>query len=311
MNNGLNEVISAAIQGIGRNIDVDAARRQASLLRLAEAKRSDAMIQESTATVSDETIFGSVVHRGHWAADVDKDNGVRSEVFGTADRAASVSLPGISVERRAARLNDALASNQKRAGPIATPTGSAGEHLAATDAPQKPRAAPPRALAQVVTGDQIQLGPDGFHSALMERVRRGEALTEREELLVTVARKDFASLRPFVIGMTLDRLNALVNAPDLTREVAGADAPGALEVFAVATLRSLGHRANNLLQEDGPDAALSLFGEIEGEHDPLAIFQRVFTTALDLVEVFERSTPSKAKLLARLAEALDSEVEKI
>jgi hypothetical protein len=217
-------------------------------------------------------------------------------------------------------LNDALASNQKRAGPIATPTGSAGEHLAATDAPQKPRAAPPRALAQVVTGDQIQLGPDGlriafslcgFHSALMERVRRGEALTEREELLVTVARKDFASLRPFVIGMTLDRLNALVNAPDLTREVAGADAPGALEVFAVATLRSLGHRANNLLQEDGPDAALSLFGEIEGEHDPLAIFQRVFTTALDLVEVFERSTPSKAKLLARLAEALDSEVEKI
>jgi hypothetical protein len=145
----------------------------------------------------------------------------------------------------------------------------------------------------------------------MERLRQGETLTEREELLVTLARKDFARLRPFVTAMTLDRLNALVNAPELTREVAGTDAPGALEVFAVATLRSLGHRASQLLQEDGPDAALALFGEIKGEKDPLAIFQRVFTTALDLVEVFERIAPAKARLLARLAEALDSEVEKI
>jgi hypothetical protein len=43
----------------------------------------------------------------------------------------------------------------------------------------------------------------------------------------------------------------------------------------------------------------------------LAIFQLVFTTALDLVEAFERLIPTEAKLLARLAEALDSEVEKI
>jgi hypothetical protein len=324
MNNGLNEVLSAAIQGIGHNVDVDVGRRHASLLRLAEAKRSEEMVPEPAISTGAETVRGPVVHRWNRSPAADltaasKDNEDRTEYAEVADRTVAAFPPGLSLEQQAAPSHADAPPDQGPAGTFVA--GSPGESAAVLDLHQKPPVATaPRPVAPNPAGDGNRIGPNGlhlafslcgFHSALMERLRQGETLTEREELLVTLARKDFARLRPFVTAMTLDRLNALVNAPELTREVAGTDAPGALEVFAVATLRSLGHRASQLLQEDGPDAALALFGEIKGEKDPLAIFQRVFTTALDLVEVFERIAPAKARLLARLAEALDSEVEKI
>jgi hypothetical protein len=84
-----------------------------------------------------------------------------------------------------------------------------------------------------------------------------------------------------------------------------------MEEFALATLRSLSHRARQLLQDCGPEAALALFGQSGGLQEPLAIFQSVFNTALDLVEAFEHMIPADALVLAELAEALDSEVEKI
>jgi hypothetical protein len=328
MSNGLHEVISAAIQGATREAELERPGRQAPLLRVAETNRSRAMHTESATNASDEKAFGPVAHR--WrrapAAGADhesKDTITSGELPGVTCGSAAIPLPATISERRGTWLSaDTVAPSLKRAEAITAQADVAGEGGVASlmvDLPRKARATgSPQSLAPAC--DHNRLGPNGlrlafslcgFHGALMERLRDGGKLTEREELLVTLARKDFASLRPFVIGMTLDRLNALVNAPDLTNEVAGADAPGALEVFAVATLRNLAQRACQMLQEDGPDAAFSLFGDVGGEQDPLAIFQRVFTTALDLVEVFERIIPTEAKLLARLAEAFDSEVEKI
>ena len=111
----------------------------------------------------------------------------------------------------------------------------------------------------------------------------------------------------------MERLHAVVNAPDLPTDAeigaSGAKHPGRMEVFALETLRSLSRRALQLLHESGPDAALSLFSEDADVQEPLAIFQLVFTTALGLVESFERLTPADSKLLARVAESLGSEVE--
>ena len=66
-----------------------------------------------------------------------------------------------------------------------------------------------------------------------------------------------------------------------------------MEGFGLTTLRSLSRRARRTLEEDGPDAALSLFGQSAGVMEPLAIFRLVFTTALDLVESFERLVPDR------------------
>jgi hypothetical protein len=147
----------------------------------------------------------------------------------------------------------------------------------------------------------------------MERRRRGEALTESEELLVNLSSADLVGMRPFVVEMTLGRLHGVVNAPGLLKdaEATGPSSPGPMEVFALTTLRNLSQRACQALQDEGPEAALGLFGEAGCTLEPLAIFQLVFTAALDLVEAFERMIPTKAKLLVRLADALDSEVEKI
>jgi hypothetical protein len=328
MSNGLHEVISAAIQSAGREAERERPGRQAPLLRVTETSRSGAIRTESAANTSDEKAFGPVARRWHRApaagADHEsKDTVTSRELSGGTCGSAAVPLPATTSVRHGIWLNaDTVAPNRKRAEAITAQADVAGEGGEASLMMDVPRNATVTGSPQSITPacDHNRLGPNGlrlafslcgFHGALMERLRQGGKLTEREELLVILARKDFASLRPFVIGMTLDRLIALVNAPDLTNETAGADAPGAMEAFAVATLRSLAQRACQLLQEGGPDAAFSLFGDIGGEQDPLAIFQRVFTTALDLVEAFERIIPMEAKLLARLAEALDSEVEKI
>lgn len=151
----------------------------------------------------------------------------------------------------------------------------------------------------------------GFRDALLERQNQGEQLTRKEELLLTLSPKDFDGVRPLVIDMTLRRLDAVVNASDLPVKPKELSAIHPMEAFALTTLRNLSRRARRALEEDGPDAALSLFGDSEGVAEPLAIFRLVFTTALDLLESFERLIPSDAGLLARLAEALDSEVDRI
>jgi hypothetical protein len=151
----------------------------------------------------------------------------------------------------------------------------------------------------------------GFHDALMERQRNGDQLTEKEELLLSLSPRDFADIRPLVIETTLGRLDAVVNAPDLPVEAADLAAIHPMEAFALATLRNLSQRARETLLQDGPDAALALFGESAEVLEPLAIFRLVFSTALDLVESFERVVPVDAMVLSRLAEALDAEVDRI
>ncbi|MDR3535116.1 MAG: hypothetical protein P4L71_01325 [Acetobacteraceae bacterium] len=169
-------------------------------------------------------------------------------------------------------------------------------------------------------GGSSQLGDGGlrlafwvcaFHDALMKRRAQGEELTENEEYLLELSPKDFAGIRPLVIDMTLGRLAAVVNAPDLPTEFDDLGTVHQMEVFALTTLRNLSSRARQTFETDGPDAALSLFGQSAEGLDPLAIFRLVFTTALDLVESFERIIPADAMLLSRLAEALDSEVDRI
>ena len=155
----------------------------------------------------------------------------------------------------------------------------------------------------------------GFHEAFMERQRRGEQLTEHEESLLALSRKEFVGIRSVVIGMALERLHTVVHAPDLLPEAeagaARAKPLGTMEAFALDTLRGLSRRALQLMQDSGPDAAFSLFSENADVQEPLAIFQVVFTTALGLVESFERLSTAESKLLARVAEALGTEVEGI
>jgi hypothetical protein len=151
----------------------------------------------------------------------------------------------------------------------------------------------------------------GFHEALMERRRQGQQLTEKEEFLLALSPKDFAGIRPLVVDMTLARFDAVMNSPALPADVEDLQNTHPMEVFALTTLRNLSRRARQALDAEGPDAALALFGQSTEVMEPLAIFQLVFMTALDLVESFERLIPAEASLLARLAEALDSEVDRI
>ena len=147
----------------------------------------------------------------------------------------------------------------------------------------------------------------GFHEVLQERRRKGEALTEREESLLTLSSRDFLGIRSTVVKMAIARLHAVLNAPDLVIE---ADA-GAMEVFALETLRNLSRRAQELFQQGDADSALALFGDAASLKEPLAIFQIVFTTALGLVEMYEQLIPKHSAMLARIAKALNSEVERI
>ncbi len=155
----------------------------------------------------------------------------------------------------------------------------------------------------------------GFHEAFTERQRRGEQLTDHEESLLALSRKEFVGIRSVVIQMALERLHAVVHAPDLVPEAeagaARAKPMGTMEAFALDTLRGLSRRALQLMQDSGPDAAFSLFSEDTDVQEPLAIFQVIFTTALGLVESFERLSTADSKLLARVAAALGTEVEGI
>jgi hypothetical protein len=147
----------------------------------------------------------------------------------------------------------------------------------------------------------------GFHDALAERRRNGETLTGREDALLALCQKDFAGLRPLVVDLALARLHGVVNAPDLLAE----DGAPPMEAFALRSLRALADRAAQLRRDGGPEAALSLFGDGAGAHTPLGIFQMVFTTALGVAEGYHRTIGGEAARLARLMEALGSEVERI
>ena len=182
-----------------------------------------------------------------------------------------------------------------------------------------PDTSQPASSARATSGFGVRLGDGGlrlavwlcgFHEALTERRQRGERLSEAEELLLAMSASDFAGLQNSIIDMTLGRLESLVNAPEFVDD-AHTSGTRPMEIFALQTLRNLSQRARATLRQDGPDAALALFGEAGATRGPLAIFQRVFTTALDMVEAFERMIPGDAPLLMQLAEALDSEVEKI
>jgi hypothetical protein len=231
MDNGLQDVISAAVSGAGRKPGKEANGRRVPQLSVVETQRAAAPEPEPAAVVSSETTF----------------------------RAA--------------------------------PGGGNGQ------------------LGHI--GLRLAFWVCGFHAALLERHHNGDQLTKKEELLLTLSPNDFAGIRPHVIDMTLSRLDAVVNASDLPAKPKDFSAIHPMEGFGLTTLRSLSRRARRTLEEDGPDAALSLFGQSAGVMEPLAIFRLVFTTALDLVESFERLVPTETGLLSRLAEALDSEVDRI
>ena len=150
----------------------------------------------------------------------------------------------------------------------------------------------------------------GFHEALVERQRQGDQLTPREESLLALARKDFVSLRPALVGMALSHLDGGVNDAGL---FAASDAGPqvAAEMFALATMRNLAATGRQTLQDTGADEALSLFGGDGTVQDPLAVFQLVFSATLGLVEAFDRVVPGGSKTLGKLAAALDAEIGKI
>jgi hypothetical protein len=335
MNSGLHEVISAAVQSAWRSDETEGLGRPLPQLRAVDTDHAAA--SRVAAAITGSAIgFVPAAGRRRRAPTVATDseiyddaalNNARPDVVGSGATVARFSgslMAGAGAT--SGPMADTIAADVERASSATRPIGAAKQTpnvLASSDLPLGAASpATPPAAGVSSSNEDNQLGVGGvrlafwlcgFHDALMERRRHGEQLTESEELLIRMSRKDFAGMRPFVIGMTLDRLKALVNAPDLMLEanISAAGGPGAMEMFALATLRSLSQRACQLLQDKGADAALSLFGDNGDVQEPLAIFQRVFTTALDLVEAFERIIPTEAKLLARLAEALDSEVEKI
>ena len=153
----------------------------------------------------------------------------------------------------------------------------------------------------------------GFHDALVERQGRGEPLTEREASLVELSRKDFADMRPLVITMAVKRLHEVVTSLNVLTDAGSIRATtlGSLEAFAFDTIRNLSARANQLLQDHGPDVAISMFGSTGEVMEPLAIFQAVFATALGVIEAFERLGSDGNKFLPQLAAALESELERI
>jgi len=148
----------------------------------------------------------------------------------------------------------------------------------------------------------------GFHNALLERRERGEALTERETSLLELCGRDFVDMRPLVVSMAIRRLHTVVSSPSA---FAGVAASSDMEAFALDTVRNLSARASQLLQDQGPDPAMAVFGGNDEMMAPLAIFQAVFTTTIGVIEAFERITPNSARFLPQLVSALDSELERI
>ena len=153
----------------------------------------------------------------------------------------------------------------------------------------------------------------GFHDALVERQELGERLTEREASLLELSRKDFVDMRPLVITMAVRRLDEVVTSLNVLvdPDSLGASALGPLEAFTLDTVRNLSARASQLLQDHGPDMAISMFGGTGEVMEPLAIFQAVFATALGVIETFERIGSNGTKFLPRLTAALDSELERV
>ena len=206
----------------------------------------------------------------------------------------------------------AAASGSARPPDVPTPTGRVTP-LRPVDAP----AGAPRPPARPSIPDQGELGRGGlrlafwlcgFHEALVERQRQGEQLTPREESLLALSRKDFASLRPSLIDMALSHLEGVVNDTGLladARPLAGA------EMFAFTTVRNLAAAGRQILQDAGAEAALSLFGGDGAVQEPLAVFQLVFSATLGLVEAFDRLVPGGSRTLGRLSAALDAEIGKI
>jgi hypothetical protein len=306
MNNGLHEVISAAVQDAARKAGVEGSR-PIPQLRTLETNQPAVPGTGLSVHAPAEPGLGLVSRLRRRAASI-ADEDARDDDINDSQRM------------------DAGSTVTFAAGPRSTVAKPAEQHESITTRPAT-RASPrigvtPMNVSLNFSDASAQLGPRGlrlafwlcgFHDALMERRRRGEALTESEELLVNLSSADLVGMRPFVVEMTLGRLHGVVNAPGLLKdaEATGPSSPGPMEVFALTTLRNLSQRACQALQEEGPEAALGLFGEAGCTLEPLAIFQLVFTAALDLVEAFERMIPTKAKLLVRLADALDSEVEKI
>jgi hypothetical protein len=331
MNSSLHDVIPAAIRAAERQGATQSTRQQTPL-RSAETQLAQAMRTEATIQAHAEMAFAAGSPRSQTTPLAAMDNASKQcgmdEMPGISGGGGAIFAPDIDQEivgeRRVDRFSgDTMASRRERGGFIATPGGERVVVPLPKDAVAKATAiSPPQPIASVSASQGSEFGPGslrlafslcGFHDALMARLRQGEKLTDSEELLLGLAKNDFAKMRPLVIGTTLDRLSKVINAPGLAdRAIAAAvNAPHPMEVFALATLRSLSNRASQLLRDKGPDAALSLFGDRSAIQEPLAIFQRVFSTALDLVEVFERIIPGEATLLSLLAEALDSEIEKV
>jgi hypothetical protein len=146
----------------------------------------------------------------------------------------------------------------------------------------------------------------GLQEALADRLGQGEELTAQETSLLALALKDFENMRPQVIELAITRLVQVV-AASVSHAGSG---PGVMESFAIETLSSFARRAAQLLQDDTPEVALSLFGDAAGLVAPLAIFQFIFSAALTLVEAFAEMMPVPAPQLRRLADALGSEVER-
>lgn len=152
----------------------------------------------------------------------------------------------------------------------------------------------------------------GFHEALIERQRNGGTLTDREASLLDLSRRDFADMQPLVVAMAIERLCAVVASPGVAETAGPAEGsnPGSMEVFALETLRNLAVRARTLLRDEGPDAAMSMFGTGTVLTEPLAIFQAVFATAVGIIEAFEPLIPNGSRSLKRIAAALDSELDR-
>lgn len=151
----------------------------------------------------------------------------------------------------------------------------------------------------------------GFHETIRERQQRGETLNQRETSLLALSSKDFASIRPTVIGMAIEHLKAVLGHYSRRDAAPGGRAPSEMEAFALESVCSLSLRASELLRDDGPDTALSLFGGDASVQEPLAIYQLVFSTVVSLAESFRQFIPKEAAVLQDLIETLGSEVERI
>ena len=152
----------------------------------------------------------------------------------------------------------------------------------------------------------------GFHEALIERQNNGDTLTKREASLLDLSRRDFADMKPLVVAMAIERLHTVVTSHG-AGEAAGlaeGGSTGSMEAFALETLQAFALRARTLLRDQGPDAAMSMFGARPVPAEPLAIFQAVFATAIGMIEAFEPMVPQGAPSLSRIAAALDSELDR-